>query len=314
MLVSTILCCHDLDKNLIKSVKSILEQNFNDHELILLFDNPDKEKFSKLKKIITKENTKGINIVFLQNKINLGLTISLNKAIKISKGEFIMRHDSDDISEENRIFELVAYLRKNPDKNLVFSNVKVIDEFDNVIKLKVNYLLINNFFNSFNYRNSISHPSIMFRKKTFYEIKEYDERFFVSQDYDLIHKFIKNSRYSIGKVNKYLCKLRYSKDSISKKYNNYQHKNSIIIIFKNNFNLFQKKFDTMNSTDQMFLYIENTKKNIIQNAIYYSYMIDIKIPYRMIFNPIFLTLIFIRYTFHPNLLLKRLMKNKILSY
>lgn len=308
MLVSTILCCHNLDINLIKSVKSILEQKFNDHELILLFDNPDKEKFSKLKKIITKENARSINIVFVQNKINLGLTISLNKAIKISKGEFIMRHDSDDISEENRISELVTYLDKNPDKNLVFSNVKVIDEFDNVIKYKINYLLINKFFNSLNYRNSISHPSIMFRKKIFYEIKEYDERFFVSQDYDLTHKFIQNSRYSIGKVNKYLCKLRYSRDSISKKYSNDQHKNSIIIIFKNNFNLFKKKFDTMNSTDEMFLYIENKKKNIIQNAIYYSYMTDIKIPYRMIFNPIFLAFIFIRYIFHPNLLLKRLMK------
>ena len=64
----------------------------------------------------------------------------------------------------------------------------------------------------------------------------------------------------------------------------------------------------MNTTDQMFIYLENEKKNIIQNAIYYSYMIDIKIPYRMIFNPIFLALIFIRYIFHPNLLLKRLMK------
>ena len=307
-MVSTILCCHELDKNLIKSVKSILKQNFSDHELVLLFDNPDKEKFSKIKEIIDQENSRNINIVFIQNEINLGLTISLNKAIKLSNGEFIMRHDSDDISEENRISELVAYLRKNPDKNLVYSNVKIINEFDNLIKLKTNYLLINKFFNSYNYRNSISHPSVMFRKKIFNKINGYDERFFVSQDYELNHKFIKDSRYSIGKVNKYLCKLRYSKDSISKKYNNDQHKNSIIIIFKNNFEFFKKKFETMNTTDQMFIYLENEKKNILQNAIYYSYMIDIKIPYRMIFNPIFLALIFIRYIFHPNLLLKRLMK------
>ena len=308
MLVSTILCCHELDKNLIKSVKSILKQNFSDHELVLLFDNPDKKKFSKIKEITAQENSRNINIVFIQNEINLGLTISLNKAIKVSNGEFVMRHDSDDISEENRISELVAYLRQNPDKNLVYSNVKIINEFDNLIKLKTNYLLINKFFNSYNYRNSISHPSVMFRKKIFNKINGYDERFFVSQDYELNHKFIKDSRYSIGKVNKYLCKLRYSKDSISKKYNNDQHKNSIIIIFKNNFEFFKKKFETMSTTDQMFIYLENEKKNIIQNAIYYSYMIDIKIPYRMIFNPIFLALIFIRYIFHPNLLLKRLMK------
>ena len=163
-MVSTILCCHELDKNLIKSVKSILKQNFSDHELVLLFDNPDKEKFSKIKEIIDQENSRNINVVFIQNEINLGLTISLNKAIKLSNGEFIMRHDSDDISEENRISELVAYLRKNPDKNLVYSNVKIINEFDNLIKLKTNYLLINKFFNSYNYRNSISHPSVCLEK------------------------------------------------------------------------------------------------------------------------------------------------------
>ena len=308
MMVSTILCCHILDKNLIKSVKSILTQNYNDHELILLFDNPNQEKFSKLKEITIKENTKNINIIFVQNKTNLGLTISLNKAIDQSNGDFIMRQDSDDISEKDRMPELVAYLKKNPDKNLVYSNVKIIDDFDNLTKFKINYLLINKFFNSYNFRNSISHPSIMFRKKIFYKIKRYDERFVVSQDYDLIHKFIKDSRYSIGKINMYLYNLRYTKDSISKKFNKEQRKNSIIIIFKNNFIYFRKKFESMSTTDQMFLYLQNKNKNIIQNSIYYSYMTDTKIPFRIILNPIFIVLIIIRYLFHPNLFLQRFIK------
>ena len=308
MRVSTILCCHVFDKNLIKSVKSILDQNYNDHELILLFDNPNLENFLKLKEIIIKENTKNININFVQNKTNIGLTKSLNKAIELSNGDFIMRQDSDDISEKSRMSELVSYLKKNSDKNLVYSNVKVIDDFDNLIKFKINYLFINKFFNSHNFRNSISHPSIMFRKKIFYKINGYDERFLVSQDYDLTHKFIQDSRYSIGKINKYLYNLRYSKNSISKRYSNDQHKNSVIIIFKYNFIFFKKKFESMKTTDQMFLYLQNKNKNVTQNSIYYSYMIDTKIPFRIISNPIFIVLIIIRYLFHPNLFLKRLTK------
>ena len=70
--------------------------------------------------------------------------------------------------EKNRISELVAYLKKKPDKNLVYSNVKIIDDFDNLTKFKINYLLINKFFNSYNFRNSISHPSIMFLKKKYF--------------------------------------------------------------------------------------------------------------------------------------------------
>ena len=45
-----------------------------------------------------------------------------------------MRQDSDDISEKNRISELVL-TSKNSDKNLVYSNVKVIDDFDKLIKV-----------------------------------------------------------------------------------------------------------------------------------------------------------------------------------
>lgn len=310
MLVSTILCSHILDKRLIKSVKSILDQDFIDHELILLFDNPDVEEFKKVREIINKENAKKINLIFVQNEKNLGLTISLNKAINLSNGDFIMRQDSDDISEKDRISKLVAYLKKYPLKNLVYSNVKVIDEHDNLIKFKKNYLIINKFFNSYNYRNSISHPSIMFRKDLFYKVNQYDERFFVSQDYDLIHKFIKDSRYSIGKVNEYLYKLRYSKNSISVKFNKDQLKNSTIIIFKNYYKNYKKKFENMNSTDQMFSFIKNKNKNIIQNSIYYSYIFDLKIPLRLIFNPIFVIIIMFRYIFHPNLFLKRLI-NKL---
>ena len=58
--------------------------------------------------------------------------------------------------------------------------------------------------------SSLNHVS-----KKFYKIKKYDERF-LPQDYDLTHKFIQDSRYSIGKINKYLYNLRDTKDSISK--------------------------------------------------------------------------------------------------
>ena len=119
----------------------------------------------------------------------------------------------------------------------------------------------------------------------------------VSQDYDLTHKFIQDSRYSIGKINKYLYNLRYSRTQYQKRYSNDQHKNSVIIIFKYNFIFFKKKFESMKTTDQMFLYLQNKNKNVIQNSIYYSYMIDTKIPFRIISNPIFIVLIIIRYLF-----------------
>ena len=305
MLVSTILCCHVVNDQLLTSIKSIINQTYNNHELIILFDNPNLNDFINLKNKTIEYGSK-IKIIFLQNDKNYGLTYSLNKAIKHSSGSLIMRQDSDDISINTRMQRLVDYLINNPQKDLVYSNVIIINDKNEIIKNKKNYLLINSFFSSYNFRNSISHPSIMFRKEIFYKINSYDLRFLVSQDYDLVHRFIKNSRYCVGKAKGYLYKLRYSKNSISSKMSKEQLKNSVIIIFMNT--IFNNRFQNLKDTTQMFEHIEENMKTNYHFAIYYSYLTFKKIPLKLKINLIFLIFLFYRYIFHPNLLLKRLFK------
>ena len=305
MIVSTVLCCHEINDQLFKSIESILSQTYKNHELILIFDNPNQNDYKILKSFKFKNKQK-IKIYFFQNEKNFGLTYSLNKAIKLCSGSLIMRQDSDDISNNNRMEKLVHYLIKNPEKELVYSNVIIIDDLSKIKKYKKNYLFINSFFSSYNYRNSISHPSIMFRKKTFNKLKYYDLRFKYSQDYDLIHRFIKNSRYSIGKLDEYLYRLRYSSNSISSKFSEQQLINSVIIIFKYNYNNFYDLFLTTKSTEEMINIIDMSDKTLSQNAIFYSYLINKKIPLFLLINPIFLINLMIRYLFHPNLLIKRI--------
>ena len=161
-LVSTILCCHKVNRQLFAAIESVLIQNYLKHELIVIFDNENEDDFNSL---ISRYKGRDNSIIkFFQNKNNMGLTYSLNRAIEISKGEYIMRQDSDDISKEYRISNLVNYLDNNPNKDLVFSNVIIINEEDKFIKFKKNFIIINSFFSSYNFRNTISHPSIMFRK------------------------------------------------------------------------------------------------------------------------------------------------------
>ena len=181
---------------------------------------------------------------------------------------------------------LVDYLINNPQKDLVYSNVIIINDKNEIIKNKKNYLLINSFFSSYNFRNSISHPSIMFRKEIFLKIDSYDSRFLVSQDYDLVHRFIKNSRYCVGKAKGYLYKLRYSKNSISSKMSKEQLKNSVIIFIKQFLIIF--KILRYNS---MFKHIEENMKLII-NLQFTSYQ-HLKIPFKLKINLIFLIFIFI---------------------
>ena len=148
----------------------------------------------------------------------------------------------------------------------------------------------------------------MFRKSVFNKIKYYDERFKVSQDYELIHRFLKDSRYSIGKVKKYLYELRYSQNSISYKYSKEQLINSLIIIFIYNFKSIKNLVYNIDTTKGMLHIIEKNMKTKRQLSIYYSYLCYKKIPLKLLINPIFILNILIRYLFHPNLLIKRIIR------
>ena len=305
-LVSTVLCCHKVNRQLFTAINSILNQTYTNHELIIIFDNPNKKDFLKIKSHYKKINKKIIHLY--QNTKNEGLTFSLNRGIKLSKGYYIMRQDSDDFSEKNRMQILVNYLENNSNKNLVFSNILIIDDKNRSIRYKKNYLIINSFFSSYNFRNSISHPTIMFKKNIFNKIRYYDERFKVSQDYDLIHRFIKYNRNSIGKVGLNLYNLRYSKQSISFVRSEEQLVNSVIILFKYNFECYSKFFDNVYSTEDMLKIIEQNMKTGKEFSIYYSYLIHKKIPFIILINPFFIYNLFLRYLFHPNLLIKRIFR------
>ena len=82
-LVSTILCCHKVNRQLFAAIESVLIQNYLKHELIVIFDNENEDDFNYL---ISRYKGRDNSIIkFFQNKNNMGLTYSLNRAIEISK-------------------------------------------------------------------------------------------------------------------------------------------------------------------------------------------------------------------------------------
>ena len=92
-LVSVIMSTYNTDSEMLKeSINSILNQTYKNIELIIVNDGSNKDDL----KVIKSFNDNRIRVV--NNKVNEGLAISLNKAIDISNGIYIARMDSDDIS------------------------------------------------------------------------------------------------------------------------------------------------------------------------------------------------------------------------
>lgn len=110
-LISIIMPIYNADKFLAKSLDSILNQSFQEYELILLNDG-SKDNSSAIAKEYAQRDKR---ITFI-DKENEGVSKTRNRGIDICQGKYVMFVDSDDIIYEislERVTE--ALLDFNPD-------------------------------------------------------------------------------------------------------------------------------------------------------------------------------------------------------
>jgi len=96
-LISVVLPVFNGGKFLVESIESILRQTFNDFELIILDDGstdmtPD---------ILREYQARDARITLVTQR-NLGLAATLNEGIRLARGKWIARMDSDDIALPQR--------------------------------------------------------------------------------------------------------------------------------------------------------------------------------------------------------------------
>jgi glycosyltransferase involved in cell wall biosynthesis len=178
--VSVILATKNGDKNLKSAIESILFQDYENLELIIIDDcssdtTPD----------ILIEFAKNPKVRTLRNKKNLGLAKSLNQGLRVSTGSLIARMDDDDYSVANRISLQVEFLEKNPNVDVLGTGAILVDGIGNEIReffppeydAEIKKMLI--------YRNPLFHPTIMFRKTFIDAFGGYDEDLRRKEDLDL---------------------------------------------------------------------------------------------------------------------------------
>jgi len=175
--ISVIMSVYNGEKYLAKAIESILNQTFRDFEFIIINDGSTDNSLNIIKKYAKLDK----RVVLMNNKKNIGLTISLNKCLKIAKGEYIARMDADDISLPERFQIQYDFLEKNKNIFLVGTGAIKIDEngekttyFNPITSPKEVKKILQR-------KDCIYHPSIIFRNE---DNLSYREKFTYSQDYD----------------------------------------------------------------------------------------------------------------------------------
>lgn len=187
-MISVILTSYNHEKFIDKAIESVLNQTYQDFELIVWDDASNDNSWE----IINAYKKKDSRIKAIRNDIRKRGVRNINRAIELSAGPYIAIHHSDDVWHPTKLEKQLEVLSKES-IGAVFSRVNLIDENGNTTNDTTysNIFLQSNrsryewlrFF--FFHGNDLCHSSVMLKKENLYECGMYRENFFQLVDFDL---------------------------------------------------------------------------------------------------------------------------------
>ena len=184
MKISVIIPTYNSEKFIERAVESVLNQTFQDFEIIIV-DDFSKDNTVKIIQELQKKDSR-IKLLVLE-KNSGGPALPKNKGFEISKGEFIAYLDDDDKwIDKDKLKRQVEFLDKNPEYALVGTGGIIVEEDSNKIMdylvpetddlIRKSILLKNPFIQS-----SVVVRKDILNKAGLYLVKEYIN----AEDYDL---------------------------------------------------------------------------------------------------------------------------------
>lgn len=222
--ISVIMAVYNGEKYLRESIESILNQTYKDFEFIIVDDGSTDQTGELLKE--HQRNDPRVKII--TNSQNIGLTKSLNKAIRIAKGRYIARQDGDDVSLSQRLEKQIEFLKKNPEIKILGTFAYGINQKGELLRKEIPPVSPQKVKKNHIKRNSFIHTSIIIEKETLNKVGlYYNERFKTSQDYELWFRVLKIAQGA--NLPLFLVKKRYLPEMISLKKEKIQLKNTLFL-------------------------------------------------------------------------------------
>lgn len=204
--ISVIMGVYNGERYVGEAIESILSQSYDDFEFIIV----DDCSTDRTNEIIKSYNDPRIKIIRLER--NHGLAYALNIAAKESKGKYIARMDSDDISLNERFERQILFFSKNQDVSVLGTSYYEIDSSGEIIgekkfpsddkDIKSVMIKINPFF----------HASIMMKKESLEESGFYNGSLRMLEDYDLWIRMSKKCK--LANMDESLIKRRYHEGNV----------------------------------------------------------------------------------------------------
>ena len=209
-LVSIVMVNYNHEDFLKEAIDSVLQQTYKNWELIIVDDGSTDQSVD----IIKGYDDERIKPVFLSE--NGHICQATNIGLKKVQGDLVARLDSDDIWRQDKLERQVDFFNKNPNSNVCFTKLDIIDENSNIINDKMADL-----YNLYNHRqkdqnnwlrffffigNSLIQSTMIYRKKVLEEIGYFNLAYVQAHDLDFFIRLAKH--YEFDFIEEPMCGYR----------------------------------------------------------------------------------------------------------
>jgi len=206
--ITVFMAAYNAENYISESIESILQQTFNDFELLIVNDGSTDSTVD----IVLGFSDPRIRLV--HNEKNKGLVYTRNVALKEAKGIYIAVLDSDDIATPDRLEYQYNFFLNNPNFALCGGHGVVINKLGELMndqrlvvptepeRIKMTLLFLNTYVNS----------TVMYKTSVLKELNGYRE-FAPAEDYELFIRI--SDLYPVANLDRVLVKYRDHGSNIS---------------------------------------------------------------------------------------------------
>lgn len=175
MKISIITVCLNSEKTIEKTIQSVLSQEYNDFEYIII----DGKSTDKTLEIV-KKYTDSISIVV--SEPDQGIYDAINKGIALANGDIIGIINSDDWYEPG-VFDIVNKCFMESDAEVIYGNLHVIND-DGYERM-----LVPTDIKKIWYEMEIPHPTVFVRREVYKKYGIFSLKYKIASDYELMLRF-----------------------------------------------------------------------------------------------------------------------------
>ena len=201
MKISIITICYNSARTIEDTIISVLNQNYNNIEYIII----DGDSKDETKSII--ERYSNFISVYISEP-DYGLYDAMNKGIKNSTGDIVAILNSDDVyPDENIISEICKLFDQDQELDILYGNIVYVK--NNNLNKMVRYWKSRDYYtNFFEHCNVPPHPSLVIKRHIYNQIGFFNTNYKLAADYDFMFRLFKNYFYNSLYYDRVFVKMR----------------------------------------------------------------------------------------------------------